>query len=84
MTRIVVHIDKLVLHGFDRHDAAAVSAGVQAELQRLLEQPGAAASLSEGGHRGQLRVGVVPVAQGSGAHGIGRAIAGGIVSGGKS
>ncbi|WP_333858703.1 hypothetical protein [Denitromonas sp.] len=84
MTRIVVHIDKLVLTGIDRKDAAAVSAGVQAELQRLLAQPGAVASLAAGGDRARLHTAVGPVALGAVGQGIGRAIAGGIVPGGKS
>ncbi|MBT0959888.1 hypothetical protein [Denitromonas iodatirespirans] len=84
MTRVVVHIDTLVLTGIDRHDAAAVSAGVQAELQRRLALPGAAVSLAEGGDRHRIRAGAVPVAPGSGARGIGHAVAAGIVPGGKS
>ncbi|MCB1894522.1 MAG: hypothetical protein H6945_08295 [Zoogloeaceae bacterium] len=36
MTRIVLHIDRLLLRGIDRNDAAAVAAGVEAELRRLL------------------------------------------------
>ena len=34
--RIVLHIDRLVLRGIDRADAGAVSAAIQAELQRLV------------------------------------------------
>ncbi|QID17619.1 hypothetical protein G3580_08160 [Nitrogeniibacter mangrovi] len=45
MTRIVIHIDALVLQGIDRRDADAVAAGVRAELARRLADPAAANTL---------------------------------------
>lgn len=39
MTRLVIHIDKLVLRGLDRHDAQSVSVAIQDELRRLLANP---------------------------------------------
>ncbi|MFC3284030.1 hypothetical protein [Litchfieldella rifensis] len=83
MTRLVIHIDKLVLRGIDRSDAAAVSAGVQAELQRLLAEPGAASALIAGGDRYRLKAGPVPSAP-AGGRALGQAIAGGIVGGTRS
>lgn len=79
MTRLVIHIDKLVLRGIDRSDAAAVAAGVQAELQRLLAEPGAASTLIEGGDRYRLKAGTIQSAPATGGRALGQAIAGGIV-----
>ncbi|PMR66878.1 hypothetical protein [Halomonas heilongjiangensis] len=84
MTRLVIHIDKLVLRGIDRSDAAAVAAGVQAELQRLLAEPGAASALIEGGDRSRLKAGAIQQAPATGGRALGRAIAGGIVGGTQS
>jgi len=81
MTRIVVHIDRLVLTGIDRNDAATVAAGMQAELQRLLAEPGINRALTDTGHRLRIRVGAVPVAPGTTAQAMGRAIAGGVAQG---
>lgn len=83
MTRLVLHIDRLVLTGIDRHDADAVAAGVQTELQRLLAQPGALGALTVGGDRPRIRAGAVPVAHGGNGHAMGQAIAGGIARGVK-
>ncbi|MCZ4304104.1 hypothetical protein O4G98_05105 [Zoogloeaceae bacterium G21618-S1] len=83
MTRIVLHIDKLVLTGIDRHDADAVAAGVQAELQRLLAQPGAAGTLTGGGDRRRIHAGAVSLTQDGGGRAMGQAIAGRIVQAGK-
>ncbi|MCC7362774.1 MAG: hypothetical protein IT303_00245 [Dehalococcoidia bacterium] len=39
MTEVRVHIDELVLHGFDPHQRHAIANAVQAELARLLAAP---------------------------------------------
>ena len=83
MTRIVLHIDKLVLRGIDRADAKAVTAGVQAELQRLLREPGTAASLAAGGDRYRVRATPAPIALGASAASTGKRIAASIASGVK-
>ncbi|TVO67363.1 hypothetical protein [Denitromonas ohlonensis] len=83
MTRLVLHIDRLVLTGIDRHDADAVAAGVQAELQRLLAQPGALGTLTGGGDRARIGAGRVAVAHGGNGYATGQAIAGGIARGVK-
>ncbi|MDO9598366.1 MAG: hypothetical protein Q7J47_11665 [Azoarcus sp.] len=92
MKRIVVHIDRLVLRGIDAGDAAAVSAGVQAgveaELQRLQGEAGAAAHLAAGCHLARISAGSVQLgANSTGSdtgHQIGQAIAGGIAGGERS
>ncbi|MGH8720354.1 MAG: hypothetical protein ACREU4_00115 [Burkholderiales bacterium] len=78
MKRVVLHIDRLVLRGIERGDAAALSAGVQAELQHLLAAPEAAQSLAVLGHTALLRAGTVRIAPTQGAA-AGQAIASGIL-----
>lgn len=80
MTRLVLHIDRLVLRGIEPHDAKAISAGLQAELQRRLATPGAVDALVEGGDRARLRLQTHTAGQApaSGARALGRAIADGI------
>jgi hypothetical protein len=41
MTRLVVHIDRLVLHGVAPSQRMAVAQALQQELQRQLAEPGA-------------------------------------------
>jgi hypothetical protein len=81
MSRLVLHIDRLVLRGIDRADAAAVAAGLELELRRQLTRAGAEAPLVTGGDRPRVRVGEVRVAGGSHAAATGRAVARGIVGG---
>ncbi len=72
MTRVVVHIDKLVLRGIERADAAAVSAGIEAQLQQMLVAPGMAASLTDAGDHHRIKAGVVDASIAGGAHQLGR------------
>ncbi|MCB2008134.1 MAG: hypothetical protein KDH93_24210 [Rhodoferax sp.] len=80
MRRVVLHVDRLVLHGIDRTDAQALSAGLQAELQRLLSVPGAATTMVAAGNQLRVRSAPVTLAPGGGRQ-AGQAIAGGIVKG---
>jgi hypothetical protein len=79
--RVHVHIDRLVLRGISRADAAAVGAGLQAQLQHLLAAPDAARALAAGGNQHRVRAGRVRISQGHGAITMGRAVAGNIVRG---
>lgn len=81
MTRVVLHIDQLILRGFERADAAAVSAGVQKQLKSMLIEPNAPASLTSGGDRFRIKAGTAQVEQAGGAPGIGRSIGRQIVKG---
>lgn len=45
MTRVILHIDKLVLNGLQRDDAASISDGLARALESRLAEPDAAASL---------------------------------------
>lgn len=77
MSRIVLHIDRLVLKGIDRADAAAVAAGVQAELARRLAAAGALPSPELGAWR--IQAGRVAVGPARGAE-LGRAVAQAVAS----
>ena len=84
MTRIELHIDKLVLRGIDRADAKAVSAGVQAELRRLLADPGAVRALHQSGDRLRIKAAPAQIPAGTAGRDTGQHIAASIVSGVKS
>lgn len=81
MKRIVVHIDRLVLRGVDPVAAGDVAGALQAELQALLAEPGAAASWVERGHVSALRAKPVTVPSATDGGALGRAIAGGVATG---
>lgn len=75
MTRVVLHIDRLVLRGVERGDAEAVSAALQAELHTLLSVDGGAALREQAGvHR--VRAGQVALHAGADAAALGSAVAG--------
>ena len=74
MTRIVLHIDRLVLRGVDPADAGAVAAALRAELGQRL-QADAAAALAGQGDRAVLRAGRVQLAPGDHGQALGRAVA---------
>jgi hypothetical protein len=84
MTRLVIHVDRLVLHGVDPGDAAVVAAAVQAELQRALAAPHLAQALAASGNRYRLRAGDVRVDRRRGGAAMGRAVAGSIARGVES
>ncbi len=79
MTRVVVHIDKLVLRGVDRSDATVLSDTIQSELGRLLGTPSGMAALVSQGDRQRVQLGkVTPV---TGPNAVGCAIASRIAGG---
>jgi hypothetical protein len=83
--RIVLHIDRLVLRGVDRADAAALSAAIQAELQRRLAGPDSARTLVSDGDRNRINAGSVRIAHGQATgQAAGRAIATRLMGRGKS
>ena len=62
MSRVIVHVEALVLRGVRHEDRHAVSAGIQQELSRLLASPGADTRLAQLGdlhHAGAGEVAVV-------------------------
>lgn len=82
MKRIVLHVDRLVLNGFDGRDRQRIAAELQGELARLLAEPGAAQRLAALGAVERLRAGPAPAAHGAEPASAGvaaaRAIAGGL------
>lgn len=74
MKTIVLHIDRLVLRGVDRHDAAAVSGALQAELQRLLGADGTGTLATQASVHA-LQAGRVQLPQGADAPTLGHAVA---------
>lgn len=85
MTRVVVHIDKLILRGIDRADAAALSKGLQAELRDLLSEQGLTSLISRQGNIPRVKVEPLSHEAGTAAHqlgsGIGRRVVNGISAG---
>jgi hypothetical protein len=71
MTRVVLHIDRLVLRGFDPGQRHAVAQGLQVELARQLGEPGAAQQWVSRGDVAQVAAGVVRVPPGTQPAGVG-------------
>ena len=70
MSRIDLHIDRIVLRGFEGTDAQARQAlvqGLQTELSRIMANPATRASLTQNQSASRrtpvLRIGKVPMAQ---------------------
>jgi hypothetical protein len=80
MSRIVLHIDRLVLRGIEPGDTDAFSTALQAELQRQLAMTGMAETLRGIGQPARIKVGEVRSAK-SGHEGLGQAVAQSIASG---
>lgn len=80
MTRIVLHIDRLVLRGIDQADADALAQALRDELSRQLE----VCPVRVNGDRYRLDAGSVHLAHGDDAKVLGRAIATRIVQRGLS
>ena len=84
MRRVVVHVDRLLLRGFARGDAARLAAGLRTELGALLGGDGALAVLSHHATAQIVRAGTVRVPEGGSATAVGRAVATRIVRGAGS
>ncbi|PKO32438.1 MAG: hypothetical protein CVU36_02000 [Betaproteobacteria bacterium HGW-Betaproteobacteria-9] len=81
MKRVVLHIDRLVLRGFDRADQAGIAEGLRAELGRLLATPQAAQALVAQRSVARLKVAPLPIAPGAQATAVGEQTAQSIVRG---
>ena len=88
MKRIVLHIDHLLLKGFqhaDRHDIAhGIASGVQQELTRLFREPQAAGQLMQLGNTAKLSIGKVYISHDANPRRAGAQIARGISKGIKT
>ena len=78
MTRVVFHIDRLVLKGFQPQDRHAIALGLQEELGRAFAAPGAASGLTALGHVSRLQLCGVPVEHGATPRHVGHSVARGI------
>lgn len=74
MTRVVLHIDRLVLRGVDPADARLVASALRAELGQLLRTD-AGAALMANGNMAVLRAGRITMAPGADGQALGRAVA---------
>lgn len=71
-----VTIDRIVLRGIDPSDRQAIVSGMKAELARILADPVTRAAVSQSRRTPVLRLGKMPLAQGSaGARKLGSGIA---------
>lgn len=78
MTRVVVHIDRLVLKGFRPKDRHAIGQGLQAELERVFAERDAVSRLRGMGDVPRLQVGGVPVEKAASPQHVGQRVAQGI------
>ncbi|MFT3815299.1 MAG: hypothetical protein QM740_18305 [Acidovorax sp.] len=79
MTRIVLHIDRLVLRGVAPRDAAGIVQALRAELGHLLAADTGAAFAAQG-NAAVRRVPPLTLAPGTDATALGRAVAGRITN----
>ena len=70
-----LHIEELVLHGFNPGDRYRFGAAVEAELARLFAERGVSPSLARGGEQATLDGGSFDAAPGAGPEGIGGQVA---------
>ena len=84
MTRIVLHIDRLVLRGFGRDDREGIAEGLRAELGRLLAAPETSRHLMSQNGVSRLKIGAVRIGQGAKPTTVGEQAAQGIARGIRS
>lgn len=72
---IELHIEELVLRGFDSGDRHRIGAAVEAELARLFAKGGVPPSLAQGGEIPHFDGGTFEVAPGSTAETVGARVA---------
>lgn len=75
MSRVIVHIDRLVLTGFRQEDRGAISAGLQDELGRFFADSDAVSRVRAMSDVPRLQIGGVRIDHGAGARGIGESVA---------
>jgi hypothetical protein len=78
MTRVVLHIQELVLRGVQRQDRATMASSLRQELAHALTAPDVAARLAGRGAIDRLRVPTVRVANAASPARLARAVARGI------
>jgi hypothetical protein len=83
MRRVVLHIDRLVLRGFEPGQRHAVAQGLQAELARQLAEPGAAQQWVSRGDVAHVAAGVVRIVPGAQPSAVGEQAARGVATRGR-
>jgi hypothetical protein len=78
MTRIVLHVDRLLLRGVRSEDRAAIADALRGGLAQQFSRPDAAAQLSERGDVERVHAPIVRVPANATPALIGRAVARGI------
>jgi hypothetical protein len=81
VTRIVLHIDRLVLRGFDPIDRDSLAEGLRQELVELLTRPASAPSITGLRSAPRLSAGTVRIDHDAQPAYIGKLIAGRIIKG---
>jgi hypothetical protein len=81
MTRVVLHIDRVVLNGYSRRDRHAIVAGLREEFARRYSDPREVRRLQGHPNLDRLHAGRVSVADGAAPAVVGRQVAGGIAKG---
>jgi hypothetical protein len=81
MKRVVVHIDRLALHGVRREDRSAVGEALRRELTRQLARPHTAQDLAERRDAPRIRIGQVAVRNGAKPAQLGSQLGRGIARG---
>lgn len=79
MTRVVVHIERLVLKGFQRPDRHAIARGLEMELARVFSERDGVSRLRNLGDVPRMKVGGAPVEQHVLPQRVGQSVAQGIV-----
>ena len=83
MKRVVLHIDRLVLKGFEHEHRHGIAEGLQQELSRMFADPQAAQQLMANGDVARLRVGNIHIGKNSKPQRVGSQVAEGIGKGMK-
>lgn len=81
MTRLVVHIDRLVLEGIEPGERGRFTRALRTELARRLERPGTMTGVREAGDRSEIDAGRTQSQRAGDAAGLGRAAAARIARG---
>ncbi|VVB52078.1 Uncharacterised protein [uncultured archaeon] len=72
---IILHVEELVLHGFEQGDRYRIAEAVEHELAALFAEQGAPQSLNRGGEMEHLDGGAFEAAQGSKPEAVGAKVA---------
>lgn len=83
MTRIVVHIDRLVLKGFHPAQAAILKTQLAQQFQQALQREGMNSPLVTGGSRSEAHAAPVPLNSGAPSAELGQRIAAAVIQGAR-